>query len=125
MQIKITIINPTATVLTALGSVVDVTLADLLISRMAGDGDVNSHDAPPAAQGTPTAAPMKITDVNDLDIGDQVHWAGARYVFDGEVKSVHPGAADGKVLRLTRFDTGKTVSLTQDDLNNHSLTMID
>jgi hypothetical protein len=130
MKIEITITNPSAAVLKALG--VAVTAQDDsgsvldFIRHIAGqDQDVDNTTGQPDDVAEPTPAGHITADnLGDLTVGDPVHWAGASFTFDGTVKSVTPDAADGKVVRLIRGDTGKTVSLTADDLDIYNLTLI-
>ena len=97
-----------------------------------------------AAQYDPQDTALRIASVaniNDyLDIGTEVHWHGAKFVFDGAVEeidddeledaaeSLNAGSDadyDAKVLFIRRNDTDKLVSLTLRDLQTGRLTLVD
>ena len=95
-------------------------------------------------QADPQDTALRIASVADidnyLDIGSEVHWHGAKFVFDGVVEeidddeledaaeSLNAGSDadyDAKVLFIRRNDTDKLVSLTLRDLQTGRLTLID
>ena len=91
-----------------------------------------------AAQYDPQDTALRIASVADignyLDIGTEVHWRGAKFVFDGVVEKIHDEMlediddvwdADEKILFIRRNDTDKLVSLTLRDLQTGRLTLID
>lgn len=56
-------------------------------------------------------------------VGANVHWAGARFDFDGVVDRTDEGADEmsDKCVWVRRNDTGKLVSLTGFDLNEYGI----
>lgn len=57
-----------------------------------------------------------------LDAGDNVHWSGAKFTFDGVVETVTRDIGDDdKVVFIRRNDTSKLVSLTNSDIDTHTL----
>ena len=160
MNITITITNPTVNVLAALAgahaadnakmmesldkasTALDVLLDE--IARTKAQPEQAPNDAP--VQDTPIITPQpdsqdtalriaSVADINNyLDIGTEVHWHGAKYVFDGVVEKIHDEMlediddvwdADEKILFIRRNDTDKLVSLTLRDLQTGRLTLID
>ena len=97
--------------------------------------------APDAPIITPQAAPqdtaLRIASVADidnyLDIGTEVHWHGAKFVFDGVVEKIDDEIdltddeidPSEKIVFIRRNDTDKLVSLTLRDLQTGHLTLID
>ena len=160
MNITITITNPTVNVLAALAGAHAAdnakmmesldkasTALDVLLDEIArakaqpeqAPNDAPVQDAPiltPQADPQDTALRIaNAADIDDyLDIGTEVHWQGAKFVFDGVVERiddevVSPDAGleylDDKAVFIRRNDTGKLVSLTLRDLQTGRLTLID
>ena len=160
MNITITITNPTVNVLAALAgahaadnakmmesldkasTALDVLLDE--IARAKAQPDQAPNDAPvqDAPIITPQADPqdtaLRIASVADidnyLDVGTEVHWHGAKFVFDGVVEKINDEMlediddvqdADEKILFIRRNDTDKLVSLTLRDLQTGRLTLIE
>ena len=160
MNITITITNPTVNVLAALAgahaadnakmmesldkasTALDVLLDE--IARTKAQSEQAPNDAP--VQDAPIITPqpdpqdtaLRIASVADidnyLDIGTEVHWRGAKFVFDGVVEKINDEMlediddvldADEKILFIRRNDTDKLVSLTLRDLQAGRLTLID
>lgn len=70
----------------------------------------------------PTGPRINSDTAGDLNIGDDVHWSGAKYTFDGVVENVTDDIGDkDKRVFVRRNDTDKLVSLTNEDLDNYSL----
>lgn len=134
MNITITITNATSEALDHLAKMPGFT------SNM----EVDFHPTP--VQDAPIITPqpdpqdtaLRIASVADidnyLDIGTEVHWHGAKYVFDGVVEKINDEMlediddvqdADEKILFIRRNDTDKLVSLTLRDLQTGRLTLID
>ena len=89
-------------------------------------------------QADPQDTALRIASVADidnyLDVGTEVHWHGAKFVFDGVVERIHTDDVtdtngwtdyDTKVVFIRRNDTDKLVSLTLRDLQTGRLTLID
>ena len=164
MNITITITNPTVNVLAALAgahaadnakmmesldkasTALDGLLDGLLdeIAKAKAQPEQAPNDAPvqDAPIITPQADPqdtaLRIASVADidnyLDVGSEVHWHGAKFVFDGVVEKINDEMlediddvqdADEKIVFIRRNDTGKLVSLTLRDLQTGRLTLID
>lgn len=160
MNITITITNPTANVLAALAEAHAAdnakmmesldkasTALDVLLDEIArtkaqpeqAPNDAPVQDAPIITQQPdPQDTALRIASVADidnyLDIGSEVHWHGAKFVFDGVVERiddevVSPDAGleylDDKAVFIRRNDTDKLVSLTLRDLQTGRLTLID
>ena len=164
MNITITITNPTVNVLSALAgahaadnakmmesldkasTALDV-LLDGLLDEIA-KAKAQPEQAPSAApvqdapiitpQADPQDTALRIASVADidnyLDVGTEVHWHGAKFVFDGVVEKIETDDVtdandwadyDTKVLFIRRNDTDKLVSLTLRDLQTGRLTLID
>ena len=159
MNITITITNPTVNVLAALAGAHAAgnakmmesldkasTALDVLLDEIAkakaqpeqAPNDAPAQDAPiitPQADHQDTA--LRIASVADignyLDIGTEVRWRGAKFVFDGVVEKLNDEMlevddvwdADEKILFIRRNDTDKLVSLTLHDLQTGRLTLID
>ena len=155
MNITITITNPTVNVLAALAgahaadnakmmesldkasTALDVLLDE--IARTKAQPEQAPNDAPiitPQPDHQDTA--LRIASVADIDnylaVGTEVHWHGAKYVFDGVVEKINDEMlediddvqdADEKILFIRRNDTDKLVSLTLRDLQTGRLTLID
>ena len=101
-----------------------------------------AQDAPIITpQADPQDTALRIASVADvdnyLDVGTEVHWHGAKFVFDGVVEKIDteyleevdndlkPLDYDTKVVFIRRYDTDKLVSLTLHDLQAGRLTLID
>ena len=160
MNITITITNPTVNVLAALAgahaadnakmmesldkasTALDVLLDE--IARTKAQPEQAPNDAP--VQDAPIITPqphpqdtaLRIASVADidnyLDVGTEVHWHGAKFVFDGVVEKIETddvtdvdGSTDNdtKIVFIRRNDTDKLVSLTLRDLQTGRLTLID
>ena len=160
MNITITITNPTVNVLAALAGAHAAdnakmmesldkasTALDVLLDEIArtkaqpeqAPNDAPVQDAPIITpQADPQDTALRIASVADidnyLDVGTEVHWHGAKFVFDGVVELiddevVSPDAGleylDDKAVFIRRNDTDKLVSLTLRDLQTGRLTLID
>ena len=160
MNITITITNPTVNVLAALAGAHAAdnaklmesldkasTALDVLLDEIArtkaqpeqAPNDAPVQDAPIITpQADPQDTALRIASVADidnyLDIGTEVHWRGAKFVFDGVVEKINDEMlediddvwdADEKILFIRRNDTDKLVSLTLNDLQVGRLTLID
>ena len=159
MNITITITNPTVNVLAALAGAHAAdnakmmesldkasTALDVLLDEIArtkaqpeqAPNDAPVQDAPIITpQPDPQDTALRIASVADidnyLDIGTEVHWRGAKFVFDGVVEKINDEMlevddiwdADEKILFIRRNDTDKLVSLTLRDLQTDRLTLID
>lgn len=161
MNITITITNPTVNVLAALAGAHAAdnakmmesldkasTALDVLLDEIArtkaqpeqAPNDAPVQDAPIITpQPDPQDTALRIASVADidnyLDIGSEVHWHGAKFVFDGVVEKIDDdilhafsngeGYQDAKALFIRRNDTDKLVSLTLRDLQTGRLTLID
>ena len=127
--IMITVNNPSAAVMEYLAKLPSIDVnTDVTIGSAAP-----VQDAPiitPQADAQDTA--LRISSVADidnyLDVGTEVHWHGAKFVFDGVVECIdgeEEWADDTKLLFIRRNDTDKLVSLTLRDLQTGRLTLID
>ena len=161
MNITITITNPTVNVLAALAGAHAAdnakmmesldkasTALDVLLDEIArakaqpeqAPNDAPVQDAPIITpQADPQDTALRIASVagidNYLDVGSEVHWHGAKFVFDGVVEKIETGDAgdvidgwtdnDTKIVFIRRDDTDKLVSLTLRDLHTGRLTLID
>ena len=157
MNITITITNPTVNVLAALAgahaadnakmmesldkasTALDVLLDEIARTKAQPEqvpNDAPVQDAPIITpQADPQDTALRIASVADidnyLDVGTEVHWHGAKFVFDGVVEKIETDDAndgadnDTKVLFIRRNDTDKLVSLTLRDLQTGRLTLID
>ena len=160
MNITITITNPTVNVLAALAGAHAAdnakmmesldkasTALDVLLDEIArtkaqpeqAPNDAPVQDAPIITpQPDPQDTALRIASVADidnyLDVGSEVHWHGAKFVFDGVVEKINDEMlediddvqdADEKILFIRRNDTDKLVSLTLRDLQTGRLTLID
>ena len=157
MDITITITTPSVNVLAALAeahaadnakmmesldkasTALDVLLDE--IARTKAQPDHQDTGLTPAqveaAQYDPQDTALRIASVADidnyLDIGTEVHWRGAKFVFDGVVEKIDDEAVNEykddswnvKVIFIRRNDTDKLVSLTLFDLQTGRLTLID
>ena len=160
MNITITITNPTVNVLAALAGAhaadnakmmesldkASTALEALLdeIARTKAQPEQAPKDAP--VQDAPIITPqpdpqdtaLRIASVADidnyLDVGSEVHWHGAKFVFDGVVEKINDEMlediddvqdADENIVFIRRNDTDKLVSLTLRDLQTGRLTLID
>lgn len=134
-RITITIDNPSAAVLEHLAKLPSIDAnTDVTIGSAAP-----VQDAPIITpQADPQYTALRIASVADidnyLDIGTEVHWQGAKFVFDGVVERIDrdditdvDGALDieAKILFIRRNDTDKLVSLTLRDLQAGRLTLVD
>ena len=94
-----------------------------------------AQDAPIITpQADPQDTALRIASVADvdnyLDVGTEVHWHGAKFVFDGVVEKLETDGNswadhDTKFVFIRRYDTDKLVSLTLRDLQTGRLTLID
>ena len=160
MNITITITNPTVNVLAALAGAHAAdnakmmesldkasTALDVLLDEIArtkaqpeqAPNDAPVQDAPIITpQADPQDTALRIASVADidnyLDVGTEVHWHGAKFVFDGVVEKIETDDVtdandwadyDTKVVFIRRNDTDKLVSLTLRDLQTGRLTLID
>ena len=159
MNITITITNPTVNVLAALAGAHAAdnakmmesldkasTALDVLLDEIArtktqpeqAPNDAPVQDAPIITpQADPQDTALRIASVEDvdnyLDIGTEVHWHGAKFVFDGVVERISDDVFDTegdlqydvKAVFIRRNDTDKLVSLTLRDLQTGRLTLID
>ena len=160
MIITITITNPTVNVLAALAGAHAAdnakmmesldkasTALDVLLDEIArtkaqpeqAPNDAPVQDAPIITpQADPQDTALRIASVADidnyLDVGTEVHWHGAKFVFDGVVEKIETDDVtdandwadyDTKVVFIRRNDTDKLVSLTLRDLQTGRLTLID
>ena len=157
MNITITITNPTVNVLAALAGAHAAdnakmmesldkasTALDVLLDEIASakaQPDPQDTGLTPAQveadQYDPQDTALRIASVADidnyLDIGTEVHWHGAKFVFDGVVEKIEEDELEDideidpneKILFIRRNDTGKLVSLTLRDLQVGRLTLID
>ena len=158
MNITITITNPTVNVLAALAgahaadnakmmesldkasTALDVLLDEITKTKAQPEQAPNATPVQDAPIITPQADPqdtaLRIASVADidnyLDIGTEVHWHGAKFVFDGVVEKIDDAfdtegdlQYDVKAVFIRRNDTDKLVSLTMRDLQTGRLTLID
>ena len=160
MNITITITNPTVNVLAALAGAHAAdnakmmesldkasTALDVLLDEIArtkaqpeqAPNDAPVQDAPIITpQADPQDTALRIASVADLDnyldVGTEVHWRGAKFVFDGVVEKIDDEAIGDefdpidpseKIVYIRRNDTDKLVSLTLRDLQTGRLTLID
>ena len=160
MNITITITNPTVNVLAALAgahaadnakmmesldkasTALDVLLDEIARTKAQPEQAPNDAPAQDAPIITPQANPQdtalciaSVADIdNYLDVGTEVHWHGAKFVFDGVVEKIETDDVtdandwadyDTKVLFIRRNDTDKLVSLTLRDFQTGRLTLID
>ena len=156
MNITITITNPTVNVLAALAgahaadnakmmesldkasTALDVLLDEIARTKAQPEqvpNDAPVQDAPIITpQPDPQDTALRIASVADidtyLDIGTEVHWHGAKFVFDGGVERIEGEDEfelldDTKAVFIRRVDTDKLVSLTLRDLQTGRLTLID
>lgn len=158
MNITITITNPTVNVLAALAgahaadnakmmesldkasTALDVLLDEIARTKAQPEQaqDASVQDAPIITpQADPQDTALRIASVADidnyLDIGTEVHWHGAKFVFDGVVERISDDVFDTegdlqydvKAVFIRRNDTDKLVSLTLRDLQTGRLTLID
>ena len=160
MNITITITNPTVNVLAALAGAHAAdnakmmealdkasTALDVLLDEIArtkaqpeqAPNDAPVQDAPIITpQADPQDTALRIASVADidnyLDVGTEVHWHGAKFVFDGVVEKIDDEAIGDefdpidpseKIVYIRRNDTDKLVSLTLRDLHTGRLTLID
>ena len=161
MNITITITNPTVNVLAALAGAHAAdnakmmesldkasTALDVLLDEIArtkarpeqAPNDAPVQDAPIITpQPDPQDTALRIASVADidnyLDVGTEVHWHGAKFVFDGVVEDLRTDdltddeiddeiVPSEKIVFIRRNDTGKLVSLTLRDLQTGRLTLI-
>ena len=144
MNITITITNPSVNVLAALAGAHAADNAKMMESLDKASTALDVLlDEIAKAKTQPEAAPvqdtaLRVANVEDidnyLDIGTEVHWHGAKFVFDGVVEKINDEMlediddvqdADEKILFIRRNDTDKLVSLTLRDLQTGRLTLID
>lgn len=159
MNITITITNPTVNVLAALAgahaadnakmmesldkasTALDVLLDEIAKAKAQPEQVPNAAPVQDAPIITPQADPQdtalriaNAADIDDyLDIGSEVHWHGAKFVFDGVVEGIDDDVFDTegnlkydvKAIFIRRNDTDKLVNLTLSDLQTGRLTLID
>ena len=144
MNITITITNPSVNVLAALAGAHAADNAKMMESLNKASTALDVLlDEIARTKAQPEAAPvqdtaLRVANVEDidnyLDIGTEVHWHGAKFVFDGVVEKINDEMlediddvqdADEKILFIRRNDTDKLVSLTLRDLQTGRLTLID
>lgn len=145
MNITITIENPSSNVLNALAQAREADLAEMKLRvDEALDRIERSNAIENAVQDAPIITPqpdpqdtaLRIASVADidnyLDIGSEVHWHGAKFVFDGVVEDIRTDDLtddeidpNEKIVFIRRNDTDKLVSLTLRDLQTGRLTLID
>ena len=134
--IMITVNNPSAAVMEYLAKLPSIDAnTDVTIGSAAP-----VQDAPIITpQADPQDTALRIASVADidnyLDVGTEVHWHGAKFVFDGVVEKIDDEAIDDeiddeidpseKIVFIRRNDTDKLVSLTLHDLQAGRLTLID
>ena len=140
-RIMITVNNPSAAVMEYLAKrpTIDANLDVTIGSTPVEDTGLTPAQVE-AAQYDPQDTALRIASVADidnyLDVGTEVHWHGAKFVFDGVVEKIETDSAgvpdtDGwyddrvKVLFIRRNDTDKLVSLTLRDLQTGRLTLND
>jgi len=137
MNITITITNPSANVLNALAQAHAADNAKMMESLDKASAALDVLlDEIARQQPDPQDTALRIASVADidnyLDIGTEVHWHGAKFVFDGVVERISDDVTDtdgdlqydAKVLFIRRNDTDKLVSLTLRDLQTGRLTLI-
>lgn len=124
--IMITVNNPSAAVMEYLAKLPTI---DADVDATIGSTPVQPQQS---TQPDPHDTALRIASVADidnyLDVGTEVHWHGAKFVFDGEVEKIEGEEAwtdTTKVLFIRRNDTDKLVSLTLRDLQAGRLTLID
>jgi hypothetical protein len=134
--IMITVNNPSAAVMEYLAKLPSIDAnTDVTI------GSTPVPDTPQqSTRPDPQDTALRIASVADidnyLDIGTEVHWRGAKFVFDGVVEQINDSALgdedgnvdallDAKAIFIRRNDTDKLVSLTLRDLQTSRLTLID
>lgn len=136
--IMITVNNPSAAVMEYLAKLPTI---DADVDATIGSTPVKDTGLTPAqveaAQYDPQDTALRIASVADidnyLDIGTEVHWRGAKFVFDGVVERISDDVFDTegdlqydvKAIFIRRNDTDKLVSLTLRDLRTGRLTLID
>jgi len=160
VNITITITNPTVNVLAALAgahaadnakmmesldkasTALDVLLDEIARTKAQPEQAPSAAPVPDAPIITPQPdaqdTALRIASVADidnyLDVGSEVHWHGAKFVFDGVVEKINDEMlediddvqdADEKIVFIRRNDTDKLVSLTLRDLQTGRLTLVD
>lgn len=133
--IMITVNNPSAAVmeyLAKLPSIDDNTDVTIGSATPVQDAPIITQQPDPQDTALRIASVADID--NYLDIGTEVHWHGAKFVFDGVVEKINDEMlediddvqdADEKILFIRRNDTDKLVSLTLRDLQSGRLTLVD
>jgi hypothetical protein len=118
MKITVVIENPTVdffAVLAGMGQTAPEKSASALVNEQ--DDSAPEQDEPYAR--------ITSEDFCGVEIGDYVHWRGAKFEFKGVVERLNRDATgDEKAVFVRRDDTHKLVSLTANDLDNHSLTLL-
>jgi hypothetical protein len=93
-------------------------------SALAGMGKPAALVTKPDAPEQPTPE-QPTPSARDVEVGDRVHWRGARFEFDGVVERINSDATGAeKAIFVRRSDTNKLVSLTTDDLVDYDLTIL-
>jgi hypothetical protein len=86
---------------------------------------VTKPDAPEQSTPEQTTPEQLASSARDVEVGDRVHWRGAKFEFDGVVESINSAATGAeKAVFVRRSDTNKLVSLTTDDLVDYDLTIL-
>lgn len=139
--IMITVNNPSAAVMEYLAKLPSIDAnTDVTIGSATPVQDAPIITPQPDPQDTALRI-ASVADIdNYLDVGSEVHWHGAKFVFDGVVEKfdfcalddaaerINAGSAadyDAKLVFIRRNDTDKLVSLTLRDLQDGRLTLID
>lgn len=142
--IMITVNNPSAAVMEYLAKLptidadVDATIGSTPVKDTGltpAQVEAAQYDPQQTTQPDPHDTALRITTVADidnyLDIGTEVHWHGAKFMFDGVMENIRTDDiddfqdTDAKLLFIRRNDTDKLVSLTLRDLQTGRLTLID
>jgi hypothetical protein len=114
MKITIIVENPSANFFTLLAGMGQVTSTP---EQDAPEQDTPEQDEPYAR--------ITSEDFCGVEVGDYVHWRGAKFEFHGVVERLNRDATgDEKAVFVRRDDTHKLVSLTANDLDNHSLALL-
>lgn len=124
MQVQITVTNPSFEFLMSLGMAMHGTTS---IGVVAVNNDTEDGAAVDTHQPTVTSSNRIVTagDLNNLNLGHRVHWKGAKFEFDAYIEKIGRATnRDDKLVWLRRWDTGKLVSLTLNDLKVGSLSHV-
>lgn len=128
--IMITVNNPSAAVMEYLAKrpTIDANLDVTIVSTPVQP----QHSTQPDPQDTALRI-ASVADIdNYLDVGTEVHWHGAKFVFDGVMEKINDYDLtedeinpSEKFVFIRRNDTDKLVSLTLRDLQTGRLTLND